>query len=275
MLNDERLFSFLHVPERATKPRTTGLTMIEGDLHLAVPGMNWLHDLVRWGGEYIDYYKLGYTMMLQPRDLVVEKLALLKDHQIEIFPQGNAVEVAIKRGCLDALLQQFHELGIGIVEVSSTHLPLALGDKTKVTEKAKQLGFKVFAEIGKKFIGLPDGPKTHMATSDVIREMKDCLAAGAFKVIYEYTEVVSLLAEDGGRERFLEVVGTIGADNMMFEVPTNIAPTWRDLSRYATLYIETVGPNVNIGDVDPSHVLTLETMRLGLTSRSSDKAVGA
>ena len=150
-------------------------------------------------------------------------------------------------------------------------MPLALGDKAKVTEKAKQLGFKVFAEIGKKFIGLPGGPKTHMPPSDVIREMKDCLEAGAFKVIYEYTEVVSLVAEDGGLERFLEVVASVGADNMMFEVPTNIAPTWRDLSRYAMLYIEHIGPNVNLGDVDPSHVLTLETMRLGLTSRSGGK----
>jgi phosphosulfolactate synthase len=114
-----------------------------------------------------------------------------------------------------------------------------------------------------------------MATSDVIREMKDCLDAGAFMVIYEYTEVVSLLAEDGGLERFLEVVASVGADKIMFEVPTNIVPTWRDLSRYATLYIEHIGPNVNIGDVHPSHVLTLETMRLGLTSRSKDHEASA
>ena len=268
MSENERMFSFLRVPERAAKPRTSGFTMIEGDLHLAVPGMNWLEDLVRWAGDYIDYYKFGYTMMLQPRDLVAEKLALLKQNNIELFPQGNAVEVAIKRGCLEALLEEFQELGVRIIEVSSTHLPLELGDKAKVTEKAKELGFTVFAEIGKKFIGLPGGPKTHMATDDVIREMKECLDAGAFKVIYEYTEVVSLLAEDGGLERFLEVVASIGADNMMFEVPTNIAPTWRDLSRYATVYIEHFGPNVNLGDVHPSHVLTLETMRLGITSRS-------
>jgi phosphosulfolactate synthase len=273
MTESQPLFSFLRLPERATKPRATGFTMIEGDLHLAVSGMNWLQDLVRWAGNYIDYYKLGYTMMLQPRDLVAEKLALLKQHNIEVYPQGNAVEVAIKRGCLDALLDEFHALGIRVVEVSSTHLPLALGDKTKVTEKAKQLGFKVFAEIGKKFIGLPGGPKTHMATPDVIREMKECLDAGAFKVVYEYTEVVSLLAEDGGLERFLEVVAAVGADKIMFEVPTNIVPTWRDLSRYATLYIEHVGPNVNIGDVDPAHVLTLEAMRLGLTSRSRGKGL--
>lgn len=272
-MHEGRLFSFLRVPERTTKPRTNGLTMIEGDLHLAVAGMNWLQDLVRWGGDYIDYYKLGYTMMLQPRELITEKLTLLKQHNIEPYPQGNTTETAIKRGCLDALLDEFHKLGIRVIEVSSTNLPLTSSDKTKVTEKAKELGFTVFAEVGKKHIGLPGGPKTYMPITDVIREMKECLGAGAFKVIYEYTEVVSLLAEDGGLERLLEVVGSVGVNNIMFEVPTSIVGTWRELSRYAILYAEHFGPNVNIGDVDPSHVLTLEIIRLGITPKSSDKAL--
>lgn len=105
----------------------------------------------------------------------------------------------------------------------------------------------------------------------MIREMRECLDAGAFKVIYEYTEVVSLLRQDGGLDRLSEVAGAIRADNVMFEVPTSIVGSWKEVARYAALYIEHFGPNVNIGDVDPSHVLTLESMRLGLTNRTIGK----
>lgn len=271
MAETKKMFSYLRVPERTTKPRLNGFTMVEGDLHLAVVGMNWLEDFVTWGGSCVDYFKVGYTLMFQPRELVVEKLSLLKQHRIEPYPQGNCVEGAIRQACLDPFLDELQELGINIVEVSSTHLAMGIGQKASVIENAKRRGFTVFAEIGKKYIGDPDGPKTHMTPSQVIREMKDCLTAGAFKVIYEYTEVVSLLKQDGGLEGLLEVAGAIGADNIMFELPTSIVGTWKEVARYAALYVEHFGPNVNLGDLDPSHLLTVESMRLGLTNRAIGK----
>ncbi len=263
----KRIFSFMRIPERTSKPRTNGLTMVEGDYMLAVAGMNWLQDLVEWGGQWIDYFKVGHPMMFQPRELVMRKLALLKKHDIHPYVGGNTTEAVIRQGCVEQFLDELQELGISVVEVSSTVLSLTIGQKVMMIQKARERGFTVFAEVGKKLIGT-GGPKGRMPTSEVIREMKECLSAGAFKVVYEHTEIEQLPGEEAGFTRLLEVAGAVGADNIMFEVPID---QWREISVYGASYILSFGPNVNIGDVDPVHVLMMELLRSGLSTRTFGK----
>jgi phosphosulfolactate synthase (CoM biosynthesis protein A) len=258
MLQEKKVFSCLDVPERTKKPRATGLTMLEGDIKLSVPGMNWIEDLVEWGGEYIDYFKVNRHLMFQPRSLVVNKLKYLKEHDIQAYLGGGATEVGARQGCVEALWQEAQELGIGVIEVSTTHLPWDLKDKVHMVKKAKAAGFTTFVEVGKKRIGAAGGPKQRMAASEVIREMNGCLAAGAFKVVYEYTEIVKLMEEENGLKHLLEIARDVGTDNVMFEVPVT---HWREVSPYVALYVEHFGPNVNIGDVDPSHVAQIEVDR--------------
>jgi phosphosulfolactate synthase len=220
--------------------------------------MNWVEDLVEWGGDYIDFFKVNRHLMFQPRRLVTKKLQLLKEHQIQPYLGGGATEVAVRQGCHEALWQEAQELGIGVIEVSSTHLSWEIKEKIDMVKKARDAGFAVFVEVGKKRIGDPGGPKQRMPTFEVIREMKDCLNAGAFKVVYEYTEIVKLLEEETGLKQLLEIARAVEADNIMFEVPVT---HWREVSPYVALYVEHFGPNVNIGDVDPSHVAQIEVDR--------------
>ena len=90
---------------------------------------------------------------------------------------------------------------------------------------------------------------------------KLCLNAGAFKVIYEFTEIVSLLKENRGLERLAEVFGAVGKDNIMLEVPISSVGTWDELSRYLKLFIDQFGPNVNLGNVSPDHIMAIEKLR--------------
>jgi phosphosulfolactate synthase len=232
--------------------------MLEGDIKLSVPGMNWIEDLVEWGGDYIDLFKVNRHLMFQPRRLVTKKLQFLKEHQIQPYLGGGATEVAVRQGCHEALWQEAHEIGIGVIEVSSTHLPWTIKEKIDMVKKARDAGFTALVEVGKKRIGDAGGPKQRMPAAEVIREMSECLNAGAFKVVYEYTEIVKLLEEETGLKQLLEIARTVAADNIMFEVPVT---QWREVSRYVALYVEHFGPNVNIGDVDPSHVAQIEVDR--------------
>jgi len=268
MPDAERIFSFVRTPERTRKPRTYGLTMVSGgDYWLAVAGMNWLHDLVDWGKQYIDYYKVGHTMIFQPKDLVLKKLALLKHSGIEPYLGGNTTEVAILQNSLGSFFDELHRLNIVAMEVSSTVLPLTVDEKAKLIEKARGQGFTVFAEVGKKLIG-QGGPKTRMTTSDVIQEMKACLSAGAFKVVYEHTEIEDLVRKGSGFEPLLEIAAAVSVEKVMFEVPHG---HWHEVSPYATFYILQFGPNVNIGDVDPEKVIGMESLRAGLSAKTLGK----
>jgi phosphosulfolactate synthase len=176
----------------------------------------------------------------------------------------------IKQGRVDEFLEELNALGIHTMEVSSTVSALTIDQKVNAVRKAKERGFTVFAEVGKKLIGA-GGPKGRMAISQVIEEMKECLSAGARKVVYEHTEIEELRSEGAALE-LLEVAASVGADNIMFEVPI---VQWKEASPYAALFIEHFGPNVNIGDVDPKHVLMLEALRNGLTHRTFGKVAPA
>ncbi|MBI4330544.1 MAG: phosphosulfolactate synthase [Chloroflexi bacterium] len=261
------IFSFFHLPYRTAKPRTTGLTMVEGDYMLAVAGMYWLHDLVDWGAAYVDLFKVGPTMMFQPEELVARKLGLLNQHDIRPYLGGNTTETAIMQDCFLPLWREARGLGINTIEISDTIQPLTLPQKVKLIKMARKEGITVFAEVGKKLIGA-GGPRTHMPLSEVTRQMKECLDAGADKIVYEHTELEDLAEKGEGLGSLLEVAGTIGADNIMFEVPVG---EWKRVSPFAAFYIQNFGTNVNIGDVDPRHVLQIQKYRMGFGTRSSGK----
>ena len=268
MAEKKRIFSFMRIPERTTKPRTAGLTMVSGgDFWLAVAGSHWIEDLVEWGAQWIDYYKVTHTMMFQPRALVLKKLALLKKHGILPYEGGNFGEAAVMQGCVERYLDELQELGINAMEVSSTVLSLNIEEKVKFIEKANARGFTVFAEIGKKLIGA-GGPEGRMSTNEVIGEMKDCLSAGASKVVYEHTEIEQLRTEEEGLSRLTEVANAVGLENLMFEVPHG---DWHYVAPYAAFYVLHFGSNVNIGDVEAAQVMAMETLRGGLSARTLGK----
>ena len=268
MLDTERIFTFMRIPGRTTKPRKMGVTMVSGgDYWLAVAGAHWIEDLVEWGAQWIDYYKVGEPMIYQPRALVLKKLAILKKHGIQPYAGGNTMEAAIHQRCVEPYLDELQELGINTMEVSSTVLSLNIEEKVKFIEKAKARGFTVFAEIGKKLIGA-GGPEGRMPTTEVIGEMKDCLSAGAFKVVYEHTEIEQLRTEEEGLSRLTEVANAVGVENLLFEVPHG---DWHYVAPYAAFYVLHFGSNVNIGDVEPAQVMAMETVRGGLSARTLGK----
>jgi len=264
MSEDERIFSFLHMPQRTKKPRHAGLTMVEADVMLAVAGMSWVEDLVEWGGQWIDYFKLGRTMMFQPRELVLKKLAFLQQRGVEPYVGGTTTEAVLRLDRLEPYLDELQALNIKVMELSSNATSMTIDQKINLVRKLKERGFTVFAEIGKKLIGA-GGPKGRMPTTEVIREMKDCLAAGAFKVVYEHTEIEEIAREDPGVEALLQVAGEVGADNIMFEVPIE---QHKVVAKFAGIYVTHFGANVNIGDVTPCQLVHLETQRAGYSTRT-------
>ena len=96
------------------------------------------------------------------------------------------------------------------------------------------------------------------------------LNAGAFKVIYEFMETVSLLKEEKGMEKLIHVMDTVGKDNVMLEVPVNAVGTYAmRCARYAALFIDHFGPNVNLGNISVDHVMGIESLRHNFSAISA------
>jgi phosphosulfolactate synthase len=243
------------IPGRLNKPRTQhGLTMLI-DTGL---GLRETEDLVDLAASYVDFVKLGFgTSKLYPATVLRRKIDLLRDGGIEAYPGGTFLETAVLQGKWQDFLVRCGELGFRTVEVSDGTITLPLELRQEIIHYAKDHGFKVITEVGKKENGLllPVDTQLSLIQTD--------LDAGAYKVIIEGRESgksVGLFDEDGGllRDPFDALVkGVQDVSALIWEAPLRVQQ--EELIRL-------FGPNVNFGNINPRDTISLEALRTGLRS---------
>jgi phosphosulfolactate synthase len=100
-----------------------------------------------------------------------------------------------------------------------------------------------------------------MAPFRWVEQIESELEAGAWKVIAEARESgsVGIFRHDGEVRMGLidEIVHAVAPENILFEAPRKDQQVW---------FIRRFGPDVNLGNIVPEEVLSLETMRVGLRS---------
>ncbi len=85
----------LTLPDRAVKPRTSGLTMvIDGGIPLRL-----FTDLIELGAEYIDFVKFGWGTSVVTGCLE-EKIGVLDSHGIEFYFGGTLFEKFVLAGAI-------------------------------------------------------------------------------------------------------------------------------------------------------------------------------
>jgi phosphosulfolactate synthase len=239
----------LNLPERATKPRQHGITHVL-DRGLSVAEID---GLVEVAGEYIDLVKLGWGTAVATRNLQA-KLDRYREHGIPVMFGGTLTELAIAQNRLDALVAWLHELGLVHIEVSDGTITIEHERKLELVQRLAQ-EFTVLSEVGSK-----DNTRI-MAPFRWVEQIESELEAGAWKVIAEARESgsVGIFRHDGEVRMGLidEIVHAVAPDNILFEAPRKDQQVW---------FIRRFGPDVNLGNIVPEEVLSLETMRVGLRS---------
>ncbi len=239
--------TFLSLPPRAVKPRSAGITHVldnglTPDATRAFLGQAaHLTDIVKvgWGIGYID-------------PALPDRVRMCAEHGCPICLGGTLLEVAAMQDRVRQLRDWALSIGITHVEVSNGLR--ALPDARKhglVRELAAD--FVVLAETGAKEGNYPPTPE---AWAD---EMDRDLDAGASWLVAEGREsgTVGLYDSDHMiREDLVKIIlDRIPQDRVIFEAPTKAQQAW---------FVRQLGPDVNIGNVEPASVLALETLRLGL-----------
>jgi phosphosulfolactate synthase len=247
------MLDLLNLPDRSEKPRERGLThVLDKGLSLTA-----IDELAETAGPYVDIVKLGWgTAVVAPN--LEQKLARYRAHGIPVVLGGTLTEIAIVQGKLDALIQRIERLGLEHVEVSDGTITLEHEQKLALIERLAQ-NFRVLSEVGSK-----DDTKI-MAPYRWIELIEAELEAGAWKVITEAREsgTVGIFRHDGEVRQGLvdEVAHAIEFDRLLFEAPRKDQQVW---------FVKKFGANVNIGNVPPEEVISLETIRLGLRSDTVD-----
>ncbi len=239
---------------RQQKPREQGLTMII-DKGL---GLGETRDLLHLCGQYIDFFKLGFgTSALYTPEILEEKIQLVKSFDIEIYPGGTFLEIAILQNKLKEYLYTAKSLGFTAIEVSDGTIILNSEVREKAINMAARLGFIVLTEVGKK-------DRTERRTPyQLAKQIKQDLDQGAYRVIIEGRDsgINSGIYDERGcfLQSELEELLSYLADyqKLIWEAPLK--------SQQQELILK-FGPDVNLGNIPPHEVMALEALRVGLRS---------
>ena len=175
---------------------------------------------------------------------------------------GSLFELAIAHGKVPQLIGFFKEYDFKVVEVSDGVVDYPRKDKLKYIEMLAK-DFRVLSEVGKK-----DRRKAMNAPSEWVRQMKQDLDAGAWRVIAEGREsgTVGLFNEDGSPQIALieEIASRVDFNRIIFEAPQKEQQVWM---------VRHFGANVNLGNIAPDDVISLETIRQKLRGDTMPQSV--
>lgn len=240
-------FTLSQVPDRSTKPREKGITMVM-DKGLSIREVE---DMLSVSSTYIDIVKLGWaTSFVTPN--LTDKLAVYRSANVPVYFGGTLFEAFIVRNQFDDYRRLLDKYGLQHAEVSDGSLEMAPEVKCEyISTLAQQV--TVLSEVGSK-----DEEKI-IPPYKWIQLMRAELEAGAWKVIGEARESgnVGLFRSSGEVRQGLveEILTQIPFEKILWEAPQKEQQVW---------FVKLLGANVNLGNIAPHEIIPLETIRLGL-----------
>ena len=247
-------FEKIPYTKRPGKPRETGLTMVIDEYM----GLQTQKDFLELTGEYIDLAKIatGISMLIDA-DLLSEKIRIFQEHEIAAFPGGQFLEYAITRDKSREYFQAAKLTGYRLVEVSDNIIDISLETKKALIKAAAQeFGLQVLGETGSK--------KVSSNIDRLVEDIQACLDAGAWRVMFEAAELF-----DNGHFKadFAKAIfESVDSEKVLFELPGYWIKgiTESQVYQFECWLIDNFGPEVNIANVHPEHVLNLEGERVNL-----------
>lgn len=237
---------------RADKPRATGMTMVI-DKGL---GPQAAQDCIGIAAPYMDVYKIGFgTSVLYPIELLMQKVELAKAHHLHVMPGGTFFEISCAQAPVESYLARMKAIGFNALEISDGTLPLSKDSRQRAISLAVEAGFTVYSEFGKK---------TNDYKADInqlLETLEADLYAGASYVIVEARESgnVGVFSKSGevDQEFLHQVTGLAGeqAKRLIWEAPQK---------HQQVAMLQELGLDVNLGNIAPAEILSLEALRRGL-----------
>ena len=240
-------FNLSQIPERNKKPRNHGITMVM-DKGLSTEEAR---NFMSIAHPHVDIVKLGFgTAFVTPN--LKEKLEVYRSYDIPVYFGGTLFEAFLIRNQFEDYISVCKEFGVSYMEVSDGSINIPHAEKCGYIEKLTKHGV-VLSEVGSKDAAHIIPPYKW------IELMKAELEAGATYVIAESREAgnVGIYRGTGEvREGLVqEILTQIPEDKIIWEAPQKAQQLY---------FLELVGCNVNLGNIAPSEVIPLETMRIGL-----------
>ncbi len=240
-------FELSHIPERPSKPRESGVTMMM-DKGLS---LRQTENFIEASGHLTDVVKFGFgTAFVTPN--IKEKVALYKAAGIRTYFGGTLFEAFAVRNNLDGYKRLVDSVGMDLMEVSDGSIILPHDEKCEIIQDFSK-NYTVMSEVGSKEAGIIISP------AKWVKMMTNELQAGSWKVIAEGRESgsVGIFRANGKPHTLLvnKIIAKVKPENILWEAPVKNQQVW---------FINLFGPNVNLGNIAHNDMIPLECLRVGL-----------
>lgn len=240
-------FNLSQIPERVAKPRKSGITMVM-DKGLSIEEAK---NFLSVAHPHVDIVKFGFgTSFVTPN--LREKIAVYKSFGIPVYFGGTLFEAFLIRNQFDDFIAVCKDFEVDYMEVSDGSITIPHAEKCGYIEKLTKHG-TVLSEVGSKDAAHIIPPYKW------IELMRAELEAGSTYVIAEAREAGNVGIYRGSgevREGLVqEILTQIPEEKIIWEAPQKAQQLY---------FIELIGCNVNLGNIAPSEMISLEAMRLGL-----------
>ncbi len=239
---------------RMSKPRTRGKTMVI-DKGL---GLRAFEDLLQTSGEHIDMIKIGFgSSPLYPKQLLLNKIRLAKAHNLCIFPGGTFLEVAVSQDAVNSFFDMVAALGFSGIEVSDGTIDMDRKLRNELIKLGVGSGLSVYTEYGKKSFG------SGIDIDELIDTVHLDMEYGASLITIEGRE-------SGVGVGIYDEKGQCKDDDIrkvVKNVPNPHLVMWEAPNKAQQVHLlKTLGPDINLGNIAPEDIMSVESFRRGLRS---------
>jgi phosphosulfolactate synthase len=213
--------------------------------------LNEAESMVESGSEFIDFVKFGFGTALITNKLE-EKINLYKKARIRPYFGGTLFEIFIIRGMFDEYCKFIDKYKLDLAEVSDGSMVMDNDVKCEYISKLSKR-VTVISEVGSK------NADVHIPDEVWVESMSKELQAGSWKVIAEARESGNIgiyNSNNSANTKLInDIVHGVRIENVIWEAPIKSQQAW---------FINLLGANVNLGNIAPNEIISLETLRMGL-----------
>jgi len=200
-----------------------------------------------------------------PRKALVDLIDLCHGNQVKVST-GGFLEYVLTQGetAVDRYLEECHEIGFDIVEISTGFVTMPVEDVVRLTKRVQEAGLLAKPEVGIQFGA---GGATSVeeleaeGTSDpgrAIEIAQRCLESGAYMIMIE-SEGITENVRTWRTDVVARIISELGTEKVMFEAAEPAVFNW---------YVKNYGPELNLF-VDHSQLVQLECLRSGIWGTAS------
>ena len=220
-------------------------------------GLETAESLMEISGEYVDYLKFGWgTSIVHEQDIIAKKVKMYQSHDITPYTGGTLFELAYMNDKLNEYFEEAHNLGFNAIEISDRSIQIPHDRKVECIEMARDEGFEVLSEVGKKDPNLDK----ELTLDERIEYMQEELDAGSSLIIVEAREGgknIGIFDKSGNakEDEIDYILDNFDGSKLLWEAPNKDQQVF---------FILKLGNTVNLGNVSSDDITSLETLRRGL-----------